>query len=280
MRSWTGSAAAVLAVSFMIALVRRDVAADPPRWQLHVKPGAYSAVAFAGEKAEYELALENATNEDREVEVRLRSTSDVGEKWGKDWKLEIAAGKEHTEKVTHPSGEIGYWAIRIQVIEDGEAVALEQQVSPGQYTTRDYFESGLMVVSTPPSYGKRDPENYFGLIFMEDFESTERLGVKNMMPYPDWGTFEPTPGNYRYNWLDSFFREAEEHNMEVMLKLNHWPMPHWPCGELEEATRDARNTTPCPRTRRSGRTGETTARPWWSGTRASSWPWRSTTNRI
>ena len=103
MRRRTGSAAAVFAVSFMIALVRRDVAADPSQWQLRVKPGAYSGVAFPGEKAEYQLELENTTKEDREVEVRLRSTSDVGEKWGKDWKLEIAAGKKHTERVTHPS---------------------------------------------------------------------------------------------------------------------------------------------------------------------------------
>jgi hypothetical protein len=209
-----------------LSLATASVGAEP-RYHLHVKPGAYSGVAFPGEKAEYDIQLKNTSREDREVEMRLRSISDVGEAWDKDWQLEIAAGQEHIEKAVLPTDEIGYWAMKFQVFENGKPVALKQQVSPGQYTVRDYFESGLMVVAKPPSYGKRDPENYFGLIFMEDWEATERIGVKNAMPYPDWGTFEPSPGVYRYHWLDSFFEQAEKHNLEVVLKLNHWPMPHW-----------------------------------------------------
>ena len=93
--------------------------------------GAYSGVAFPGEKAEYVLELENTTKEDREVEVRLRSTSDVGQKWDKDWKLRIPGGKAHVERATMPTDEIGYWAMRIQVFEDGKPVPLQQEVSPG-----------------------------------------------------------------------------------------------------------------------------------------------------
>jgi len=225
MRHWP--AFPFTALLTMLFCTHIECAAHEPHWRLHVKPGAYSGVALPGEKAEYVFQLENTTQDDRQAEIRLRCTSDVGQKWDRDWKFEIAAGKEHIVKAVLPSEETGYWAMQIQVFEDGKAVPLKQEVSSNEHTVRDYFESGLMVVPKPPSYGKCDSENYFGLIFMEDFEATERIGVKNMMPYSDWGTFEPSPGEYRYNWLDGFFEQAQKHNMEVLLKLNHWPMPHW-----------------------------------------------------
>ena len=153
-------------------------------WQLTVKPGAYSGVAFVGEKTEYELRLKNLTDQDREVEIRFDTVTDQQERWNNIWKLKVVGKESHSQKVTLPTDVIGYRAIRIQILEDGNPVILTQEISPGESATKDYFESGLIVVSTPPSYGKRDPECYFGLIFMEDFEATERLGVKNIMAYP------------------------------------------------------------------------------------------------
>ena len=179
---------ALLTILFWVSSARAtDDDAQPPQWRLRVTPGAYSGVAFLGEKTVYGCQLDNLSQRDREVEIRVHSGTDVGQQWDKTWSVSLAAGQSVERSLSLPTGEIGYLAIRIQVCEDGHPIALKQEISPGQHTVRDYFESGLMVVTEPPSYGKRDPLSYFGIVFMEDFEATDRLGVKNIMPYPNWG---------------------------------------------------------------------------------------------
>ena len=83
-----------------------ESAEHEPHWHLHIKLGASSGVAFPGEKAEYVLKLENWTKEDCQVVIRLRSTSDIEQKWDRNRKLEIAAGKEHIEKAVLPTKKL------------------------------------------------------------------------------------------------------------------------------------------------------------------------------
>lgn len=183
------------------------------KWGLHITPGVPNGVAFVGEKADYEITLENRLVDKRKIDLELEIENDQGEIDKQNWNLAIDGGSKVAYKVTLPTDEIGYQGLLARVLVDAKSEAEE--------------DSGLAVVIKPETYRRGDPKSYFGICAADGgLESIDRLGCNTVLLHATWRLVERIKGDYDWAWIEPGVVEAHSRGMQVIFKLMPRP-PQW-----------------------------------------------------
>lgn len=186
--------------------------ADLLKWYLEILPGVPNGVAFVGEKADYEITLENRLIRQRKVNLELEVQTDEGEINKQNWELNMEGGSRITRKVILPTEEAGYQGLLVRVLVDGKSEVEE--------------DSGLAVVVKPSTYRTGDPKSYFGICAADGgLESIDRLGCNAVLLHATWRLIEPTKGDYDWSWIVPGVNDAYSRGMPVLFKLMPGPPP-------------------------------------------------------
>ena len=188
--------------------------ADSMKWGLVITPGVPNGVAFVGEKAEYEITLENRLVRQRKVNLELEVQIDQGEINKQNWELDIDGGSRKTRKVILSTDEVGYQGLLARVLVEGKSQTEE--------------DSGLAVVVRPPTYRKGDPKSYFGICAADGgLESIDRLGCNAVLLHTTWNLVERIKGDYDWAWIEPGVNDAHSRGMQVLFKLCPRPPAWW-----------------------------------------------------
>jgi hypothetical protein len=199
---------------FLIDLVSAEIDSPPhaATWRFEVRPGPPLGIAFPGEAAPYEVRLESRLREARHVRIEVRIAADDGRESTEGWEAEVPGWGAASRTLDLPAREPGYRAIAARALL-GEKLAAEA-------------ESGLAVVERPASFGKDDPDCFFGICAPCDLESAERLGAKAVLFAIEWRHLEVLRGTPSWGSFDGGVEEARRRGMAVLLKLQPRP-PDW-----------------------------------------------------
>lgn len=181
--------------------------------RLRIVPQVPSGVALTGEKAATRLQVENLLRTPRRVRLRATLRNDKNETREQAWHLEIGPWENGSRQLTVPSDGPAYWRIEGILTENG--------------ADRGRLESALLVVERPPNYGKADPDSFFGIMFVKDFEAADRLASKVDRPQAYWGYMTKGPRKYVWDRLDSSIARARENGVGVILTVRPEKRPGW-----------------------------------------------------
>jgi hypothetical protein len=193
---------------------------NPSSWIMKCTTRLPSGIAFVNEPATYEVEIENKTNNIHDADLCIQTTTEDGKRSTRNLKVTIPGRKKISQKITLPTKEPCFQLWRLSLNFSGRKVA--------------ETAGSLAVVLKPLTYGKDDPNSYFGLCEVWDNEAAERIGCKNLRWGGDWRFMEPEKGNY--SRLPEFARSLVElqkkHGMRVMLTLQPYP-PAWAAWKIK-----------------------------------------------
>ena len=174
--------------------------------------GGDSNVVFKGDPGKITVRLKNSgrTKTAKGV-VKFRLTSIYEEVYSKDIAFdETKTTANFVDVILNFNTDqlIGYWALKVDILTDGEKFG---------EVTRPFA-----VINKPRTYNEFDPDNFFGVMGIEDNVIANRLGVKVDRLSVYWRfTQDVNGGVVSYNWsgLDAVFAEHEKNFISTSLLI-------------------------------------------------------------
>lgn len=192
----------------------RDAAASlDPNWGLELKTSAASGIAFVGDQAEYQIIVDNRLPKAQAVQLRVETVSDAGATSQQTFDIQVKAAAKFTQNLALPTSEIGFQSLDATVLVAGKPVCRG--------------ESGFAVVPAPVNHGQDDPDNFFGMCEVWDYDSMERLGCRTVRMGLPWDYWDWNIGENRLPQLNrALEEELEKHHMTALLTISSYA-PHW-----------------------------------------------------
>ncbi len=177
---------------------------------LKISAAAPDGIAFAGEKASFRVAASNRTDSIHEAFLRFHSVSDDGRSMDESLPLSFRkAGESGILEIPMDCSEPRFYAVKAWIEEGGRRIA--------------GCESALSVVRRPVSYGKFDPDAFFGIVGGpgRGTEGCARIGSKNERVWT-WlyGNSERPFKASALMRTDQALEEARAHFMNAVMTLN------------------------------------------------------------
>ena len=184
-----------------------------PGWEIVITPNVPSGVAFVGEAVDYQIAVQNKSEQKKTVELTA-SIQAPGEAARQErWSLSFENAGKIEKKLSLPTTARGYWSILVTLQDQGQIVARQ--------------ESALTVVEKLPNYGRMDARSFFGSMFNRDPEAAQRIGIKCERQQAVWEWLSPAENTYNWKSLDGRVTELRQHGIGVVLVIRPEMPPKW-----------------------------------------------------
>lgn len=180
---------------------------------MQVGSNAPSATAVVGEEAHVTCTVANCTSESQTAVLNIQLTSLDQQVRHQQEKLTLAPFASQTIKIPIDTREPGFFSVEFTLEHNGKIHWVDKQ--------------GMAIVGKHPSQGMVDPDEVMGLMFVNDYQTADRIGCKFNRLQVYWKFTSRSPRTYDWTRLDQQMADAKANHVQIILTLRPTLKPIW-----------------------------------------------------
>jgi hypothetical protein len=172
-----------------------------------------SATAVVGETAHVIFTIANRTSQPQQALLHIQISSMDKQVNEQPQPITLGSFANQTIQIPISTENPGLFTIKCSLEQDGQTYWQQQQA--------------MAVVPKHPSQGMVDPTAVMGLMFVNDYQTADRIGCKFDRLQVYWKFTSRSPRTYDWTRIDEHMANAKANHVQIILTLRPTLKPNW-----------------------------------------------------